>query len=187
LGEITMQPVRTTLAIVAAVVLTGCHPPGKTAASSGSEGAAATPANVALTPKGAPQRRDGYWEMATFTETGAPMRKQYICVDAASEKGFSIFDEINPLSDCAKREFTRTATGWTFESQCTLMKDVTVQKGTISGDFQQSFLVDQTVTEGDHVLKGTIHGKHIGACPAQFKPGDLVDGDGQKLGNMLPQ
>ncbi|MEA3038480.1 MAG: hypothetical protein QOE79_993, partial [Sphingomonadales bacterium] len=34
-------------------------------------------------------------------------------------------------------------------------------------------------------VTGSIHGKWTGQCPAQFKPGDLVGGDGGKIGNML--
>jgi len=34
-------------------------------------------------------------------------------------------------------------------------------------------------------MKGSIRGNRLGDCPAQFKPGDLVDGGGAKLGNML--
>ena len=66
-----------------------------------------------------------------------------------------------------------------------LMDATTTQTGTISGDFQQSFLIDQTVSQGAHTQKGTIRGRRVGDCPAKFKPGDLVDAGGDKLGNLL--
>jgi hypothetical protein len=144
-----------------------------------------TPASLAVNAKGEPRRRDGYWEMASFTDQGTPMRKQYLCVGGASEDKFSLFDQLASVGDCGKRSFTRTASGWSFETSCRLMGATTVQKGTIGGDFQTGFLVQQTVTQGGTAITGSIRGKRAGECPAQFKPGDLVDGDGSKLGNML--
>lgn len=177
---------------VAACALAGCGPPaaGKKAASeagstAGDATAAATPANVALTAKGAPHRRDGYWEMQSFDEHGTAMSKQYLCVGAGSEDRFSVFDQLADAGSCDKRDFVRTPTGWTFETRCKLMDAVTVQKGAISGDFQTGFRIDQTVTQGEINRKGSVRGKYAGACSAKYKPGDLVDDDGQVLGNML--
>ncbi|MDB5481457.1 MAG: hypothetical protein JWO83_2510 [Caulobacteraceae bacterium] len=174
--------------------LAGCGGPPNAAdksaakdASSDAGGAAATPANLALTTAGAPQRRDGYWEMASFTDTGSPMTKQFLCVGAGSESKYSVFDQLASAGECSKKDFTRTATGWTFETRCKVMSYETVQKGTISGDFQQSYRIDQAVTQTPSTTenKGSIRGKRIGDCPAKYKPGDLVDKDGDKLGNML--
>jgi hypothetical protein len=193
-----MRSVSVVLPVVFAVGLfVGCAPKpqagdGKTAAAapsaspSADAAPAATPANVVMTPKGAPQRRDGYWEMGSFSESGSPMSKQFLCVGAGSESKFSVFDQLASVGDCDKKDFTRTATGWTFETRCKLMDKETVQKGTVGGDFQQSFHIEQTVTQTPNtVIKGSIRGRRVGDCPAKFQPGDLVDGDGQKLGNML--
>ena len=189
-----MKAFRTALPLIATCVwLVGCGAPSKSAEgvagnTSGPDvtaGADTTPANVALTARGAPRRADGYWEMAAVSDTGSPMRKQFYCVGGGSEEKFSLFNQISPLDGCSKNEFTRTATGWTFETRCKLLDQETAQTGHISGDFQNQFRVDQTVTQGSSELKGVIHGKRTGDCPAQFKPGDLVDDSGHKLGNML--
>jgi hypothetical protein len=154
-------------------------------AKSGAE-SAATPATVAMTAAGGPKRRDGYWEMGSFSDTGTPMSKQFLCVGGASEDKFSVFDQLAMVGDCSEKTFTRTATGWTFQTSCKLMDKVTVQKGTISGDFQDNFRVDQTVTQAPQPpIKGSVRGKRVGDCPAKFKPGDLVDGSGNLVGNML--
>lgn len=179
------------LTILAATTLAGCGQ-SPTATKNGTEAvtgaSTATPANIALTAKGAPRRADGFWEMASFAEDGSPMSQQSLCVGAGSEDKFSVFDQLMIMGNCSKQDFQRNATGWTFETSCALMKTVTVQKGTISGDFQQSFLIDQTVTQSpDTVRKGQIRGKRVGACPAKFKPGDLVDKDGDVIGSMLGQ
>jgi hypothetical protein len=177
---------------VAACALAGCGPPdagtkasAEAGSISGDAAATATPANVALSAKGAPQRRDGYWEMQSFDEHGTAMSKQYLCVGAGSENRFSIFDQLADVGSCDKRDFVRTPTGWTFETSCKLMDAVTVQKGAISGDFQTGFRVDQTVTQGEINRKGSVRGKYVGACSAKYKPGDLVGSDGETIGNML--
>jgi hypothetical protein len=183
------RPGTSILTFLMATTLAGCGQ-SPTATNNGAEAvttaSVATPADIALTPKGAPRRADGFWEMASFAEDGSPMSKQSLCVGAGSEDKFSVFDQLAIMGNCSKQDFQRNASGWTFETRCALMDTVTVQKGTISGDFQQSFLIDQTVTQNpDTVRKGQIRGKHVGACPAKFKPGDLVDKDGGVLGNML--
>jgi hypothetical protein len=179
--------------VVAASVLAGCGPKSATsdakAPAGGSEpavaAASAAPADVVITPKGAPQRRDGYWEMASYADTGTPMSKQFYCVGAGSEQKYSLFDALASVGDCDKKDFKRTPAGWTFATRCQLMNATTTQTGTITGDFQQSFLIDQTVSQGAHTQKGTIRGRRVGDCPSKFKPGDLVDADGERLGNLL--
>lgn len=162
------------------------NPAGADASSSPAASPSGTPASVAMTPKGAPLRRDGYWEMASYSETGSPMSKQFYCVGAGSEDKYSLFDALASVGDCSQRTFTRTATGWTFDTKCTLMDKVTQQTGTIGGDFQQSFIVNQTVRQtGGVEIKGSIRGKRLGDCPAKLHPGDLADSTGDKLANLL--
>lgn len=178
--------------LLVAGVLAGCGPKSaavqaKAPAAAAPSGASAadTPADFILTPKGAPQRRDGYWEMASYTDTGTPMAKQFYCVGAGSEQKFNMFDALSSAGNCDKKDFKRTATGWTFETRCKVMSMTTTQSGTLSGDFQQTVQVDQTVTQDGDTQKGTIRGKRVGDCPAKFKPGDLVNAHGEKLANLL--
>jgi hypothetical protein len=146
----------------------------------------ATASSPALTAKGAPRRRDGYWEFASIGASGTVMDKQFLCVGSGSEDKYSIFDQLSELGSCSKKDFTRTPTGWSFETQCSMMNVTTVQKGVIAGDFQNNFRVDQTVTQSSGGgMKGAVVGRHIGDCPGQYKPGDLVDGDGSTLTNVL--
>jgi hypothetical protein len=177
------------LTFAAAGTLAGCGN-SSTATNNGATVAmdvpVATPAHASLTPQGAPRRADGFWEMASFAEDGSPMAKQSLCVGAGSEDKFSVFDQLTVMGNCSKQDFRRTSTGWTFETRCELMGVVAVQKGTISGDFQHGFLVDQTVSQATEIpRKGLIRGTRVGACPAKYKPGDLIDKGGDVLGNML--
>jgi hypothetical protein len=157
---------------------------GKASSDAGSHAdAVATPAKLALAPTGAPMRRAGYWQI---TRDDASAAGQFHCVDDATETKFSLFDWLAMVGDCSKKEFTRTANGWNFDTKCTLMNMVTEQKGTLSGDFQNSYTIDQVVTSGRNVSeKGVLHGKWLGPCPADLKPGDFAGSDGKKMGNVL--
>ena len=133
-------------------LLSGCDAPSdakKTPVKTESPSAKAapsTPANVVQTPQGAPKRKDGYWEMASISVDGSEMDKQLLCVGGDSEDKYSIFDQLAVAGDCTKKDFKRTLAGWDFETRCSMLNMETVQKGTISGDFQTNFRVDQTVT-----------------------------------------
>jgi hypothetical protein len=190
-GKDAMRALRIGLPVLLVCgLLAGCGKPHSAADKSAAKdpsAPAATPASVVMTPAGAPQRRDGYWEMTSVSVDGSPMAKQFLCVGAGSEDKYSVFDQLAQVGDCSKKDFTRMVTGWSFETRCKLMGAETVQKGTISGDFQQTFRIDQTVTQTPNTeIKGSIRGKRVGDCPAKFKPGDLVDGDGEKLANVMP-
>jgi Protein of unknown function (DUF3617) len=148
--------------------------------------AAATLTAVPTTSAGAPRRADGYWEMASVGASGTPLDKQYLCVGNNSEEKYSLFDQLSELGTCSKKQFVRTASGWDFETQCAMMGTVTTQKGKITGDFKTRFRVDQTVAQSNGAgIKGSVLGRRVGNCPAQFGPGDLVDADGQKLSNVI--
>jgi hypothetical protein len=68
-----------------------------------------------------------------------------------------------------------------------MMKIVTVQKGTISGDFQDNPHRSDRYPGTDTTIKGMIQGKRGGECPAKYKPGDLVDGHGDVLETYCPR
>jgi hypothetical protein len=188
---------RTGLAVPATLIAVGllaaCSPRSSTgggAASPPAAGQSSVPAApaaaAAVTANGAPRRRDGYWEMASYSAGGSPMSKQFYCVGAGSEDKYSLFDALASVGDCAERRFTRTGSGWSFDTKCKVMDTVTQQTGTIGGDFQQSFIVEQTVRQtGGVEIKGSIRGTWRGDCPAKLRPGDLADSGGDKLGNLL--
>ena len=178
--------------LILAGALAGCGsggPPGNGGAGASAPAAAdapvVTPANVALTPKGAPMRRAGYWQV---TRDEAPAPSQFHCVDNESEAKFSLFDWLAMVGECSKKDFKRTADGWSFDTQCSMMNMTTEQKGTLSGDFQNVYVIDQEVTTGGHGSeKGVLRGKWVGQCPAGLKPGDFAGSDGKKMGNTLGQ
>ena len=131
-----------------------------------------------------PRRRDGLWDMASYAEDGSPMARQSLCVGAGSEDKFSVWNQLTYFAECSRKSLTRSGAGWTFDTRCELMGMVNESKGTISGDFRDSFRVDQTIVTDGRPKTGSVRGVHKGACPAPFKPGDLIV-DGQVLMNVL--
>jgi hypothetical protein len=145
---------------------------------------AAAPTPAADAPSTGPKRRDGYWEMRSHREDGSLRTTQFLCVGRGSENEFSIWDQITIMGNCGRKELVRSGAGWTFDARCELFGSVMESKGTMSGDFRDRFRVDLTVVSDGRREAGSIRGEHKGACPAPFKPGDLVS-DGRVLMNVL--
>jgi hypothetical protein len=146
---------------------------------------ATTPARPAAdAPSNGPRRRDGYWEMKSYREDGSLRTTQFLCVGNGSEDEFSVWDQLTIMGGCGRKELNRSGAGWAFDARCELFGSVMESKGTMSGDFRDRFRVDLTVVEDGRRQGGLIRGEHKGACPAPFKPGDLVS-DGRVLMNVL--
>lgn len=168
-------------------MLAGCGPNKQGAASNQAAPPAATAQTVTPTTKGAPRRRDGYWELSSIDESGAEMEKQFLCVGGSSEDFFSVFDQLEVTGGCTKTDFSRTLTGWNFDVQCGRTDDqsLVTEKGSISGDFLDAFRIDQTVRASNgSAMKGSVVGHRLGDCPATLKAGDLADNKGSVIGNM---
>lgn len=144
----------------------------------------ATPAPAADAPEAGPKRRDGFWEMTSYREDGSRRTSQSLCVGGGSEDEFSIWDQLTVMGNCSRKELARSGAGWTFDARCELFGSVTESKGTMSGDFRDRFRVDLTVVNDGRREAGSIRGVHTGACPSEFKPGDLIS-DGRVLMNVL--
>lgn len=141
-------------------------------------------AAAAEAPEAGPKRSDGFWEMTSHNADGSPRMAQSLCVGGGSEERFSIWDQLTVMGDCNRKEIARAGAGWTFDARCELMGIVMESKGTMAGDFRSRFRVDLTVTTDGNPDTGSIRGLNKGACPAAFKPGDLVSG-GKVLTNVL--
>ena len=111
---------------------------------------------------------------------------------AVRDPSWPIFASFAPTSIPAESAGTRntaialpvSGAGWTFDARCELFGSVMESKGTMSGDFRDRFRVDLTSNNDGRREAGSIRGEHKGACPAPFKPGDLVS-DGRVLMNVL--
>ena len=184
--------------LIAVLGCAGCKPtspsgPVPAPESADADGAPATAAAppttlepVETTADGAPRRRDGWWRMASLHEDGSPRDSQSLCVGAGSEDRFNVFEQMTMFADCSQKELTRSGAGWRFETRCDIGSGMTSEsKGTISGNFRQGFRVEQTILFEGSTRAGAIVGEWKGECPAAYKPGDLVDKDGDVLMNLL--
>ncbi len=155
--------------------------------TSDSAGDAVDSGPVETTPTGRPKRRDGWWELASFHEDGAaPRDSQSLCVGAGLEDDYNLFEQMTMFSECSLKDLSRAGAGWRFETRCDIgMNIISESKGTISGNFHDRFRVDQTVLVDGTTRSGSVRGEWKGACPAAYKPGDLVDHDGKVLLNLL--
>jgi hypothetical protein len=166
-----------------------------TGGNTASETAAATPSAAPSLHIDAPKRDAGWWEFASFGQSGNPMATQYLCIGDASEKIYSAFDqltgELMTGSPCAKRDFKQEGEGWAFETSCNpfdlpMMGDMSINaKGTIAGDMARQYEVQQTVTSAGTTTTGVIKATWKGPCPEGRKEGDLVDASGEFLLNVI--
>lgn len=140
-----------------------------------------TAASVDTTSAGGPKRRDGWWEM---TSGGAVTDTQHLCVGAGSEEGWSLYDQILfSVGECTKKALDRQGAGWRLDLDCDSSGTKIKMQGQISGDFRNSFRVEQSGTVNGAPRSASIRGTHLGSCPAPFKPGDVVS-SGRVLFNM---
>ena len=124
--------------------------------------------------------------MTSTHEDGSARDAQSLCVGAGSEDRYNLFEQMTMFAECSQKELTRTGSGWRFATRCDLGAGMTSEaQGTISGDFRQRFRVEQTILFEGSPRTGTILGQWKGECPAPYRPGDLVDADGDVLMNLL--
>ncbi|MEO6340322.1 MAG: DUF3617 family protein [Caulobacteraceae bacterium] len=128
-----------------------------------------------------PTRKPGFWDQTMTMETGRGMTmKSQFCTDASVEKKMSVLGQNMAGSSCRQTSMRKTATGFAFDSTCSMAGRTTTSSGVVSGDFQNGYRID-TVSKSSPPLKGTsgeskmhIEAKWLGPCPAGRKPGDMV-------------
>ena len=151
----------------------------KTAAASG-ESAPAAASAPATGPIGPPKRKPGLWTQ-TVTSQGSTQTMK-LCLDEATEAKLTVWGGQATAEMCPKNNFTRTPTGYAFDSECNMggaAKIVT--KGVATGDFNSKYVIKATsVTTGSPMQQanGTadmeMTGTWDGACPAGMKAGDMT-------------
>lgn len=147
---------------------------------------------LALTPIAAhadesPLRKPGLWEVTSSHEGGPTMPKAQMCLDAASQAQFNAKGKDTMKGfECSKRESHSDGKVFTSDSVCKIM-----------GSTQTSHTVATTVSDDEYTVeisihaepplkygaadsKMTQHGKWLGPCKADMKPGDMII-NGQKI------
>lgn len=135
-----------------------------------------------------PQLKEGLWEMTvTTSQAGTHTMKQ--CLDKAT--GANLLDMGSDVTksmkeSCSKNEFKKTGNGFETLSECTMASSVVTSKGIFQGDFASSYTgeVESTFNPpffGQSRSTVRMAGKHLGACGADMKPGDIVMDNGMRM------
>ena len=167
--KITTVTVGLTLAGLSLAACSGKH--DATSGNAADATAAATP--TMATPK------PGLWQM-TVAAAGmpSPMTTQ-VCVGAPAPG-------VNPFSPppqrgqaCSKNSFTKTAAGYSIDTECTMNGMTMSSKGEVSGDFSSAYTIAmKTKMTGANIpaamqaeRASTVTAKYVGACPSGMAPG----------------
>ena len=160
---------------------------------------------IAATPACAldlPARKAGLWEVKmTFEGRNLPPQVMQQCIDAATDKMMSSIGGSMQQSMCSKQDVQKVGSTLVVDSVCQMGGMTTTSHGVITGDFNSGYSVKVTSTRAggptvpgmaaDSATNMTIDAKHLGACKADQKPGDMIMPDGRKINivdmqNMLP-
>jgi Protein of unknown function (DUF3617) len=148
-----------------------------------------------------PLRKPGLWEMK-IAKTGSvlPEMTMQHCTDETTDKQMSTAFSPVAKEACAKRDITKTATGYTSDSVCSVGGVSVTSHADITGDFNSAYTVKSTAHSdkgagGVHDVTSTIEAKWLGPCKPDQKPGDIVMPggfkmnvkDADKLKNLLPK
>ena len=142
-----------------------------------------------------PARKPGLWEMKMVFD-GIPMPPQTMrqCIDQTTDKAMLAQFGGVAQGACSKQDFKNVGGTLTFDSVCTVGPATMATKGIITGSFDSGYTMKITSTSaGGPPIPGmatggetkmTIAAKHLGACQAGQKPGDIMMSNGMKM-NVL--
>jgi hypothetical protein len=148
-----------------------------------------------------PVRKPGLWEMKILkTGSALPEMTMQHCTDETTDKQMSTAFSPVAKETCSKRDISKTATGYVFDSVCGAGGVTMTSHADITGDFNSAYTVKSTVHSdkgagGVHDITSTIEAKWLGPCKPDQKPGDIVMPggfkmnikDAEKLKNLLPK
>jgi hypothetical protein len=141
-----------------------------------------------------PARKAGLWEIKMLFEGGMPPQTMRQCIDQATDKLMSSQFGGMAQDACSKQEVKTAGGTTTFDSVCKIGAATTTMHGVVTGSFDSAYTMKITSTSaGGPPMPGTapggatqmmIEAKHLGACQAGQKPGDMMMSNGMKL-NVL--
>ena len=128
-----------------------------------------------------PRRAPGLWEVRSASSSVIGLPPTLNCVGDGTDGSRSQLDRSpGAKGSCTLGSFTRVGEAWVAESVCKEGRTRVTSKAIATGDFRSHYRIDTAVTY-DPPLGGVkkedkdaIVARHLGACPAHQKPGDLV-------------
>ena len=142
-----------------------------------------------------PMRKAGLWEMKMVFE-GMPLPPQTMrqCIDQATDKAMLAQFGGAAQEACSKQDVKAVGGTLTFDSVCKIGPATMTTNGVVTGSFDSGYTmkITSTSTGGPPIpgmapggeTKMTIEAKHLGACQAGQKPGDMMMSNGMKM-NVL--
>lgn len=129
-----------------------------------------------------PKLKAGLWETTTTSSgpKGAPgsSMKHTMCIDDKAQKDMMAFSQ-NMGANCAKNTVRRDGNKVYGEAECSMGGKMMVKSQsvtTVSGDSSYRTEVKSTISPpmaGMGESSALVEGRHVGACPANMKPGDI--------------
>ena len=139
-------------------------------------------ASPALAAETLPARAPGLWESKSTSADGVTTAKQ--CVGEGTDA--AAVSAMGGNRQCSKNEVTRTADGWSSETECKIGEITAVSRGTFSGDFKSEVRTELETTltglpgqSSPTPRKTVIEAKRLGDCEPGQKPGDIILSDGK--------
>ena len=182
------SPILISAALVG-LVLAGCSKPANDETAAPAAPAEAPAAKTKSDPL--PHRRPGLWEQRV--SMGDFVQASRICIDPSVDQKVSWWGQQSTRDVCEKNLINRKIDGtWAFASVCDMGSGgKTTTAGVASGDFNSRYLIQaESSTVGaeapqmNGTRKMTIEAAWQGACPSDFKPGDMEIAGGTRI-NLL--
>ncbi|WP_156389245.1 DUF3617 family protein [Brevundimonas sp. Root1423] len=168
------------VALVVGACSQGADEDGGPAAS----GAASSSAG--LSPDGPLFKTSGLWETTTSVSGGeAEPVTSRACLNAELQNRWSPIPEPSEAVECSAPQKRNIPGGYAYEIACKAEGMETGVSAEITGDARNVEIKMTnrfTVDGGPPMTPGTItmKSRHLGPCPADMKPGDTVESDGQR-------
>jgi hypothetical protein len=142
-----------------------------------------------------PTRKAGLWEMKmVFDGGGMPAQTMRQCIDQATDKAMQAQFGGAAQGACSKQDVKTAGATTTIDSVCKVGVATTTSHIVITGSFDSGYTMKIASTSaGGPPMPGiapggetkmTIEAKHVGACQAGQKPGDIMMSNGMKM-NIL--
>ena len=177
-----MRAIATLLGLV---LMTGACSPGAEEAGGPAAGGGGGP-TAGLSPDGPLFGTPGLWETTTSVSGGeAEAVTSRACLDAELQSRWSPIPEPNDAVECAAPRKRGIPGGYAYDIVCKGEGMETAMSAEITGDARnvQVKMTNRFQVDGGAPMNpGTItmKSRHLGPCPADMKPGDTVESDGQR-------
>lgn len=162
---------------LAGLASTGCS--DKHDAASGNIASPTAPAAPAMsTPK------PGLWQMTVSADGMPNPMTMQVCVGAPAPGVNPFTPPSQPGQACSKNSFSKTAAGYSVDTECQMNGMTISAKGEVSGDFSSSYTIAMKTRMAGADLPAamqterasTVTAKYVGACPSGMAPGSAKQG-----------